>query len=476
MLKPLYLLLAVCLIISCQAPQQETETTPVISTITLSGKVENPKGKEIKIRQGEKNLSAALDENGTFAIDVSLEKAGLWSFSHGGERTSIYLQPEKDLSVTLNTNEFDESLKYEGEGATENNYLAARFLLDEKLWEDRKGIFSMEEAEFVEKTTAIRQQIAQQLTELSANLPEAFVADQKTEHLYDWAQNRISYKNYHRYFTNNKDFEPSEGYDDFMKEVNMADEQALKIGAYKSFWRSYADMKTKAAMEKLENPSAETRILTNMETIKTLFSNEKVRNAMLYATMNDVANYEGSKATDKIVETYSAMTTNQDDLTKIKDKLEPWSTLRAGLPAPDFKYAQIDGKPVALSELKGKNVYIDVWATWCGPCRRELPSLEALETKYKDNPNLVFASVSIDEDKEAWEKMVTEKEMMGLQLFADKAWDSKICKDYLIKGIPRFMLVGSDGKIIDVDAPRPSSDEIKAILAELAKPSVTSMK
>ena len=192
--------------------------------------------------------------------------------------------------------------------------------------------------------------------------------------------------------------------------------------------------------------------------------------------MDDLAKYEGSKATEKVLQTYKNMTSNQKDIATIEEKLVPWSKLKTGMPAPDFKYTSIDGEQVALSDLKGKSVYIDVWATWCGPCRKELPSLEALETKYKDNEHLVFASVSIDENKAAWEKMVTEKEMKGIQLYADKAWDSKICKDYLIKGIPRFIIVGSDGNLIDADAPRPSSGEIKDILADLAKPGLTSMK
>jgi thiol-disulfide isomerase/thioredoxin len=144
-----------------------------------------------------------------------------------------------------------------------------------------------------------------------------------------------------------------------------------------------------------------------------------------------------------------------------------WAVVAKGKDAPTWTYENIKGELVALEDLRGKVVYIDVWATWCGPCMRELPYLEALETKYADGGKIEFVSVSIDKDKAAWQKMVTEKEMKGVQLYADKAWESSICEDNLITGIPRFMLIDANGKIINVNAPRPSSDEINAIFEEI---------
>ncbi len=81
--------------------------------------------------------------------------------------------------------------------------------------------------------------------------------------------------------------------------------------------------------------------------------------------------------------------------------------LKEGDQAPTFKYLDINGKEVSLSDLKGKYVYIDVWATWCGPCRYELPHLKELEKKMHGK-KIVFVSISCDKDKAAWEKMVKE--------------------------------------------------------------------
>ena len=131
---------------------------------------------------------------------------------------------------------------------------------------------------------------------------------------------------------------------------------------------------------------------------------------------------------------------------------------KEGEPAIDFNYPDIEGNEFSLSSFKGDLVYVDVWATWCGPCKAEIPSLQKLESDYH-RKDITFMSVSVDTDKEAWQKMVAEKELGGVQLWAD-GW-SKITKDYAIFGIPRFMLFDAKGNVISTDAPRPSSSEIR---------------
>jgi thiol-disulfide isomerase/thioredoxin len=134
---------------------------------------------------------------------------------------------------------------------------------------------------------------------------------------------------------------------------------------------------------------------------------------------------------------------------------------KEGEPAIDFNYPDIEGNEFSLSSFKGDLVYVDVWATWCGPCKAEIPSLQKLETDYHGK-DITFMSVSVDTDKEDWEKMVAEKELGGVQLWAD-GW-SKITKDYAIFGIPRFLLFDAKGNVISTNAPRPSSDEIRGLI------------
>lgn len=141
-----------------------------------------------------------------------------------------------------------------------------------------------------------------------------------------------------------------------------------------------------------------------------------------------------------------------------------------GKASPDFDYENYKGGKTKLSDLKGKYVYIDLWATWCGPCRGEIPFLQKIEEKYHGK-NIEFVSVSIDKakDYEKWKKFVADKNLGGIQLFADKDWESEFVTSYGVTGIPRFILIDPKGNIVDSDADRPSSAELQEKLDMLLK-------
>lgn len=138
--------------------------------------------------------------------------------------------------------------------------------------------------------------------------------------------------------------------------------------------------------------------------------------------------------------------------------------LKAGDQSPVFKYLDINGKEVSLDDLKGKYVYIDVWATWCGPCKREIPYLQELEKKMHGK-NIVFVSISCDKSKADWEKMVKEKGLGGVQLHIGD--DRSFMEAYGIKGIPRFILLDKEGKIINPNMTRPSDAQTEKTLGAL---------
>ena len=141
-----------------------------------------------------------------------------------------------------------------------------------------------------------------------------------------------------------------------------------------------------------------------------------------------------------------------------------------GIVSPSFDYENHKGGKTKLEDLRGKYVYIDVWATWCGPCLAEIPHLKKVEVKYHGK-NIEFVSISVDTEKdyEKWKKMVVSKELGGIQLFADKNWTSDFIKAFGINSIPRFILIGPDGKVIKADAARPSSASLTELLDGLVK-------
>lgn len=148
--------------------------------------------------------------------------------------------------------------------------------------------------------------------------------------------------------------------------------------------------------------------------------------------------------------------------------------LAKGKPSPKFKnYVNFKGGKTSLDALKGKYVYIDVWATWCNPCLAQIPSLKALEKKYH-NKNIHFLSISIDDKNTAgswekayskWKAMVKDKNLTGIQLYAGE--DIDFMKEYLVTGIPRFILIDPKGNIVNPNAPRPSDPALENLFKEL---------
>ena len=149
-----------------------------------------------------------------------------------------------------------------------------------------------------------------------------------------------------------------------------------------------------------------------------------------------------------------------------------------GKPSPVFlNYENFKGGTTSLTDFKGKYVYVDIWATWCGPCLQEIPSLKEIEKDYHGK-NIEFVSISVDNGrgykdnstiaaKEGWKKMISEKELGGIQLYADKDFNSDFVTGYRIQGIPRFILIDPNGNTINGDAPRPSSPKLRKLFNSL---------
>lgn len=172
-------------------------------------------------------------------------------------------------------------------------------------------------------------------------------------------------------------------------------------------------------------------------------------------------------------------TTMEGTIKSIKSYLSGKIALREalpeGAPSPTFEnYINFNGGTTSLSDLKGKYVYVDIWATWCGPCKREIPSLKKVEEQFHGQ-DVEFVSISVDDERrsgtkekafESWKTMVKDKELGGIQLFSDNAWQSDFVKNYKVNGIPRFILIDPNGNIVSPDAPRPSNPKLVELLEE----------
>lgn len=152
-------------------------------------------------------------------------------------------------------------------------------------------------------------------------------------------------------------------------------------------------------------------------------------------------------------------------------KLGPFAK---GNPGYNFELKDVNDKVHSLADFKGKVVVIDIWAMWCAPCLQEKPIMEKISEEYKDRSDIVFFGISVDGyvKRGPWKNFVKAKGFTSIELLGDM--EDSFYKFYQFDGIPRFMIFDQEGKIVTIDAPRPSSPEFKKVIDETlaAKPVV----
>jgi thiol-disulfide isomerase/thioredoxin len=309
-------------------------------TMTLAGKMINKNGDVLFVKDKRVIVQEIkVDANGNFKATFPI-KEGMYQLFDGAEYAQVYLKNGYNLTMTLDGKIFDETIKFEGKGAKENNFMAQMMIENSKYPFDT--LLAMEEKDF---------------------------------------KNGVEEKN-------NLDY-------------------------------------------------------------------KKIEAAGIDATLAELIKKDISASTDGLVQYYTQIAANK--------KLN-------NIQAPNFEYENHAGGKTSLESLKGKYVYIDVWATWCGPCRAEIPSLKALEeSMHGKNVEFVSISVDVEKDHEKWKTFVTDKALGGTQLYADNNWNSDFIKAFGINSIPRFILIDPTGKVVDADASRPSNPKLKEQLEGLLK-------
>ncbi|HRE78080.1 MAG TPA: TlpA disulfide reductase family protein [Flavobacterium sp.] len=457
-MKKIIALLSVICFISCQDKEIIT---------TFSGKIANAESKTIKLEGLNFSKEINLNEDGTFSDTLELDYDGLYSLILNDEKQRfIYLENGFQLNIENNMEEFEKSFTFKGSGSDENNFMSKKHQVIESIYgkmndmEGVKPLFTLDEKAFIEKNELYKKEILKTLDEAKLT-NQNFVKLEKLDADYHVLKLYEQYPSYHGYFTDNREFKASESFPKVGDDFSLDNEELFK------FSNSYRNLSGSHFSEKMyaEADSTKTPIEKGFATLKTikskLIQSEMVKN-MMYELNGTTPNLE---AVYKEMLSYSIDEEYKDKLT---EKFEILKNIAKGLPSPTFDYENINGGKTSLESLKGKFVYIDVWATWCGPCIGEIPALKEVEKEYHGK-NIEFVSISIDDKKdyEKWKKMVADKELKGIQLFADNDWKSDFVKNYAIDGIPRFILLDTEGKIVNADAPRPSDAKLKELLKEV---------
>ena len=132
---------------------------------------------------------------------------------------------------------------------------------------------------------------------------------------------------------------------------------------------------------------------------------------------------------------------------KLGATLEQMRRTAEGSIAPDFTLTTPDGQELSLASLRGNYVLVDFWASWCGPCLREVPNVKKIYDKFHDK-GFEIIGVSLDEDKEAWINAIDKHGLNWKHVSSLKGWNCPVAQLYSVTGIPAMFLLDKDGKIV----------------------------
>lgn len=446
-MKKIWILFAVISLISCNKDVKKDFTV-------LSGKVANKQSEKISLDKGFGDYSKTiqLKDDGSF-LDTLKVKEGHYWLRDGNNNIPLYLKNGDNLQISYDANNFDTTYKIKGKGSNTSDYLFQKSKIEQKIRAKGTKIYLLDENDYKDIFQNEKDEITDLIYSLNG-IPESFTDSEIRNIEYKYYNAIKRYQLYHAHYAKLPDFKVSEHFLDDLENVIYTNEGDFKFSrAYRilvaNFYRDQASVVAKR--DSIDEDLAFLKVASDIPS-------QIIKNNLLYSAAKYGITY--TENIESYYKTFMEASTNKkqkEEITRSYDKLK---TVSKGEPSPKFNnYENFNGGTSSLDDFKGKYVYIDVWATWCGPCKAEIPSLKTIEKKYH-NKNIAFVSISVDKEKDhdKWLKMVKEKDLKGNQLFADNDWNSDFVKDYLILGIPRFILIDPKGNIVNSNAPRPSDN------------------
>jgi thiol-disulfide isomerase/thioredoxin len=455
-----YLIFLVFLFISCSKVPN--------ARITFSGNIKNNSEDILKVSNYNSTLKQQIpiDSLGNFRGLVEVETDGYYFFQVGRSYTTVRFKKGQNVHVSIDASDFFKSIIYSGDLKKENNYNVSKSKLRANLVGDTKEYFVVPLNDFLPKIEKTRDTLFSLLA--NSELSQKDTELEKKLIKYEYLQ---TYNNYKKFYNYHKKVDPvlPDDYFDPILGMNTDDDEIFRYSrAYRNLIIENFRLSSKIALSKDTSLTIIDFVKNKISDLKSADIREQIASMLFREIKEENENIDNDY--DKI------MTLLASDRMKEKLTLRYKSaiTTTSGTASVDFNYENFDGGSISLQELRGKLLYIDVWATWCGPCIKEMPALKELVKEYAKK-DIEFVSISIDgkNDYDKWKKMVPEKNVGGIQLYDAEGLDSDFMKAFSVSLIPRFMMIDSEGKIITAKAPRPSSKDVRKFIdSHLDKPKI----
>lgn len=422
--------------------------------IIIKGNVKNVTKNKLYLVGNNFSQFIDIEKDGSF-VDTLTTSSGYFYVRDLKNYIELYLSQGNSLELFYDADNFEKSIRFKGKESVINEYLQKKSELKNTITGGEAQFSLLNEIDYKKKNLTLKKRSLDLVTSYDG-LPESFIIKEKKNITYQYYLRFFKYIYLHAYYIKDRNFKPSKTFYNELEEIDITNEQDfLELSSYNKLIRDYYN-----------------RLIHNCSTSKEVsqlyngINSNIIQKEILNMTIQfmDREDY----AIDTLYSGLRSLNLDRQTLADLEKKYRSIKKLDVGTPSPSFKYYNIDGSNTTLEDLRGNYVLIDVWATWCGPCKIEVPHLERLEKKYH-NQQIKFVSISVDKKKhfERWKKYVHKKKLKGIQLFADESFDSDFIKYFQVTSLPSFILLDPEGNIVLSKAPYPSTPEMEKLLDDL---------
>lgn len=378
----------------------------------------------------------------------------LYANVYYGEKTkNVYLQKGDDVTISFDANDFDNTFAVKGGNEKAIDYL------------NKIQLTGLSNEAYIQPWSEFKATVDKKIASMKRLLKaRKFAADDKFLKMeegritYFYANAFLMYPVSHTYLTQDTTLVLGKDYYDTLRQYVKEDDDLADNDEYRNYMIETAHVFDEAGKNIRQ---LYPKVLAEMSYIGENTKSDKVRESLIHFLAFTYVEGNGVENITDLQNLYYSYVTSPRLNDIFKKACAKWDKAAVGRPSPVFKGVDVNGKEMTLRDFRGKYIYIDMWATWCGPCQKELPFLKKLEEKFKGR-NIVFVGLSIDQDKAKWAARVKSGALSGTQLHIGKG--SKFQSDYRISGIPRFILLDPNGRIVNPDMTRPSSEDTEKIL------------